>query len=123
MVTLWIKYNLDPALPQISGSFGINYPNITCTLQPSLVNYCTPVLTLEQVYALQSGQPHFHMVNYILDEHCLYKLKVGVLNYKYHVDAHQALKATFANLQEQINKHLDYSIQYMHSTIWSRLTF
>jgi hypothetical protein len=40
------------------------------------------------------------MVDYILDEHCPHKLKAGVLNYRYHVDVHQALEATITNLQE-----------------------
>jgi hypothetical protein len=50
------------------------------------------------------------MVDYILDKHCPCELKAGVLNYRYHVDAHQALEATVTNLQEQISKHLDHSI-------------
>jgi hypothetical protein len=49
MVAPWIKYNLNPALLQIFGSFGINYPITTCILWPSPVDYHTPILTPEQV--------------------------------------------------------------------------
>jgi hypothetical protein len=53
------------------------------------------------------------VVDYILDKHCPYELKAGVLNYRYHVDACQALEATIANLQERISKHLDHSLHVL----------
>ena len=49
IVAPYIKYNSDMSHPEISSTFGRDYPIITHTLRPTPVNYLCPMLTPSQI--------------------------------------------------------------------------
>ena len=49
IVAPYIKYNSDALYPEISGTFGQDYPIITHALRPTPVNYLCPMLTPSQI--------------------------------------------------------------------------
>jgi hypothetical protein len=61
------------------------------------------------------------MVNYILDKHCLHKLKVGVLNYRYHVDVARHSKQLSPICRSRLANI--WTTACIRLIIWSRLTF
>jgi hypothetical protein len=111
VVAPYIRYNMDPANPQISGTFGRNYPITTRSLRPSPVDYRTPTLTALQLHILRTGEPFTPIIDYIIDEHCPLDLKAGIINYRYHDNARHAIEATIKSLHERAQHHLEKSIQ------------
>ncbi len=110
MVAPWIKYDMDPANPQISGSYGINYPSVTRSLRAIPVPYRTPTLAPGQNRVLRTGELFTDVIDYILEEHCPKDLVTSVHNYRYHDDARQALEAKIAALHEKAYYHLEKSV-------------
>jgi hypothetical protein len=111
LVAPYIKYDMDPANPQISGTYGRNYPVVTRSLRPSPVDYRTPVLTADQIRVLRSGEPFTAIVDYIIDEHCPRELKAGIINYRYHDDTRQAIEGKIKALTHVAQHHLEKSLQ------------
>jgi hypothetical protein len=78
IVALWIKYNLNPVRPSISGTFGKYHPVVTCPLCPSPVDYTYPPLTPDQTAILRQDKFFSDIVNYIIQEHLLFDVQAGV---------------------------------------------
>jgi hypothetical protein len=66
IVTPWIKYDLNPIRPSVSGTFGKHHPVITCPLRPTPVDYTCPPLTLEQTAVLWQDDSFSDVIDYIV---------------------------------------------------------
>ena len=111
LVAPYVRYNMDPAYPQISGTYGLNYPVTTRALRPTPVDYACPVLTAEQQRILRSDEIFAPIINYIVEEHCPPDLKAGIINYRYHDNARHALETRVKDLNDRAMQHLEKAMQ------------
>jgi hypothetical protein len=66
IVAPWIKYDLNPVRPSISGTYGQHHTVITRPLRPTPVDYHCPLLTPEQTAILRQDEPYSDIINYII---------------------------------------------------------
>jgi len=106
IVAPYIKYNSDMSHPEISGTFGWDYPIITHALRPTQVNYLCPILTPSQVEVLASDKKFSEVVDWILAEHCPFNLYAGVQQYQHYLDACYTTQKQINALQEKHQYYL-----------------
>ena len=100
IVTPYIKYNSDLSHPEISGTFGRDYPIITRALRPTPVDYLCPVLTPAQVEILDPEHKAAGIIDWILGEHCPHNLHAGVGQYQHYLNACRTTQKQINALQE-----------------------
>jgi len=105
IVAPYIKYNSDASHPEISGTFGRDYPIITCTLRPTPVDYLCPTLTPSQIKVLAEDKKYSKVIDWILGEHCPFNLMAGVGQYCHYLNACYTTQKQINVLQE---KHMYY---------------
>jgi hypothetical protein len=87
IVAPWIKYNLNPVRPSISGTFGKYHPVVTCPLCPSPVDYTCPLLTPDQTAVLCQDESFSDIVDYIIQEHLSFDVQAGVQQFRHYDNA------------------------------------
>ena len=100
IVAPYIKYNTDASHPEISGTFGWDYPIITRALRPTLVDYLCPMLTPSQICVLAPDKKFSKIVDWILGEHCPFDLMAGVGQYRHYLNTCYAVQKQINALQE-----------------------
>jgi len=105
IVASYIKYNTDTSHPEISGTFGQDYPIITCALRPTPVDYLCPTLTPSQIEVLAEDKKYSEVIDWILEEHCPFDLMAGVGQYRHYLNACYTTQKQINALQE---KHMYY---------------
>jgi hypothetical protein len=98
IIAPWIKYDLNPIRPSISGTFGKLHPIIMCPLWPTPVNYICPPLTLEQTAILWQDEPFSAVIDHILQEHLTFDVIARVQQYCHYDNACQAIFNTITAL-------------------------
>jgi hypothetical protein len=78
IVAPWIKYDLNPVRPSISGTFSKYHPVVMRPLHPSPVDYTCPPLTLDQTAILCQDESFSDVINYIIQEHLSFDVQAGV---------------------------------------------
>jgi hypothetical protein len=78
IIAPWIKYDLNPVRPSISGTFGKYHPVITHPLRPSPVDYTCPPLTPDQTAILRQDESFLDVIDYIIQEHLSFDVQAGV---------------------------------------------
>jgi hypothetical protein len=78
IIAPWIKYDLNPVRPSISGTFGKYHPVVMHPLRPSPVDYTCPPLTLDQTAILCQDESFLDVVDYIIQEHLSFDVQAGV---------------------------------------------
>jgi hypothetical protein len=113
IVAPWIKYDLNPIRPSISGTYGKQHPVITRPLRPTSVDYACPPLTPEQTAILRQDEPFSGVVDYIIQEHLTFDVQAGVQQFCHYDNARQALATTITNLQEKQMHYLERSMEVL----------
>jgi hypothetical protein len=98
IVALWIKYDLNPVRPSISGTFGKYHPVVTHPLRPSPVDYTCPPLTPDQTAILHQDESFSDVVDYIIQEHLSFNIQAGVQQFCHYDNARQAIQTTIIQL-------------------------
>ena len=78
IIAPWIRYDMNPIRPTISGTFSKHHPVINHPLCPTPVDYVCPVLTPEQTAVLQQDELFSKVIDYILQEHLSFDVQAGV---------------------------------------------
>jgi hypothetical protein len=94
IVALWIKYDLNPVRPSISGTFGKYHPVITHPLRPSPVNYTCPPLTPDQTAILRQDKSFSDVIDYIIQKHLSFDVQAGVQQFCHYDNACQVIQTT-----------------------------
>jgi len=105
IVAPYIKYNTDASHPEISSTFGRDYPIITHALRPTPVDYLCPTLTPLQIEVLAEDKKYSKVIDWILGEHCPFDLMAGVGQYCHYLNACYTTQKQINVLQE---KHMYY---------------
>ena len=84
IVAPWIKYDLNPVRPSISGSYGQHHTVITRPLRPTPVDYHCPPLTPEQTAILRQDEPYSDVIDYIIQEHLTFNVQAGVQQFRHY---------------------------------------
>jgi hypothetical protein len=113
IVAPWIKYDLNPIRPSISGTFGKQHPVITRPLRPTSVDYACPPLTPKQTAILRQDEPFSGVVDYIIQEHLTFDVQAGVQQFRHYDNARQALQKTITQLQEKQMHYLERSMEVL----------
>ena len=113
IVAPWIRYDMNPIQPTISGTFGKHHPVINCPLRPTPVDYICPVLTPEQTAILRQDEPFSEVVDYILQEHLPFDVQAGVQQYRHYDNAHQVITNMITSLQEKYSHYLECSVEVL----------
>jgi hypothetical protein len=113
IIAPWIKYDLNPVRPSISGTFGKYHPVITYLLRPSPVDYTCPLLTPDQTTVLHQDESFSDVVNYIIQEHLSFDVQAGVQQFCHYDNAHQAIQTTITQLQDKYMHYLEHSMEVL----------
>jgi hypothetical protein len=113
IIAPWIKYDLNPVRPSISGTFGKYHPVITRLLWPSPVDYTCPPLTPDQTAILYQDESFSDIVDYIIQEHLLFDVQAGVQQFCHYDNARQAIQTTITQLQDKYMHYLEHSMEVL----------
>jgi hypothetical protein len=113
IVAPWIKYDLNPVRPSISGTFGKYHPVVTRPLCPSPVDYTCPPLTPDQTAVLRQDESFSDVVDYIIQEHLSFDVQAGVQQFRHYDNTHQAIQTTITQLQDKYMHYLEHSMEVL----------
>jgi len=113
IVAPYIKYNSDTSHPEISSTFGQDYPIITRTLRPTPVDYLCPTLTPSQIEVLAEDKKYSKIIDWILGEHCPFDLMAGVAQYRHYLNACYATQKQINALQEKHQYYLEKRMEVL----------
>ena len=113
IVAPYIKYNSNTSHPKISGTFGRDYPIITCALRPTQVDYLCPVLTPSQIQVLAPDKKFSKIIDWILEEHCPCDLHAGVGQYQHYLNTCHTVQKQINTLQERHMYYLEKRMEVL----------
>jgi hypothetical protein len=113
IIAPWIKYDLNPIRPSISGTFGKYHPVVTRPLRPSPMDYTCPPLTPDQTAVLRQDESFLDVVDYIIQEHLSFDVQAGVQQFCHYDNARQAIQTTITQLQDKYMHYLKRSMEVL----------
>jgi hypothetical protein len=113
IIAPWIKYDLNPVRPSISGTFGKYHPVVTRPLRPSPVDYTCPLLIPDQTAVLCQDKSFSDVIDYIIQEHLSFNVQAGVQQFCHYDNTCQVIQTTITQLQDKYMHYLERSMEVL----------
>ena len=106
IVTPFLQYHIALKGSEVFGTFGQGYTVHKRTLQPTPVEYDTPLLTPEQLHIFDASEPFAYAVSKVVNKYFPYDLLAAVRQYQFYKSTQYALQRT---IQAACVKEMKYA--------------